>query len=144
MYTDDIPVSSDISLSIDEKTGDNFEKITEATTSFVDGFHSLPKIRNTLIFLAGILSLSLCSWAGYQLMQVHLAKESMLLKDRIFIARSDDSDCLMFKIQSGQYKYVVEKRVGIDSEMNANISTAALFKELPTIDLTNICSKLKK
>lgn len=133
----------------DENVGNNFEKITEATTNFVDGFDSLSKIRNTLVFGAGVVVISLLGWVGYKYTQVVIAKESVAISQAIktseytFIARNESAECTVWKLTNNN-SYAVEYTEGHHPEIGSNVLRVAMFKEMPTADLNTICNLLKK
>ena len=141
----DVPPSvSDNNFNIDDKLGNNFEKITGATSEFVNGLDSLAKIRNTLLFVAGIVAIGMLGWVGYRVTEIYSTEKTIGLQTNVFVTKTEDSECVMWKIKQGKYNYVVEKDLGYNEEMGVTIKKVALLRTFPQKDLISICEKLKE
>ena len=141
----DVPPSvSDNNFNIDDKLGNNFEKITGATSEFVNGLDSLAKIRNTLLFVAGIVTIGILGWVGHRVTEIYFTEKTIGLQTNVFVTKTEDSECVMWKINQGKYNYVVEKDLGYNEEMGVTIKKVALLRAFPQKDLISICEKLKE
>lgn len=148
MYTNkelDVPPSvSESNFNIDDKLGNNFEKMTSATSDFVNGLDSLAKIRNTLLFVAGVVTIGMLGWIGYRVTEIYSIEKTVSLQTNVFVTKTEDSQCVMWKINQGNYSYVVEKDLGYNEEAGVTIKKIALLKAFPQKDLISICEKLKE
>lgn len=138
------PSVSDNNFNIDDKLGNNFEKITGATSEFVNELDSLAKIRNTLLFVAGIVTIGMLGWVGYRVTEIYSTEKTIGLQTNVFVAKTEDNECVMWKINQGKYNYVVEKDLGYNEEMGVTIKKVALLRAFPQKDLISICEKLKE
>lgn len=140
------PYLPDTKPKLNLSSGNDFERITGATSQFVAGFDSIEKIRNALIFSAGAVIIFLFGWGGYRYVQIKIARETVAIhrenNTAPYLIEKIDG-CFLWKTAQGINSYAVEHEQGYSKIIDAIVLKVVVFKELPKTGLKTICSVLK-